>query len=116
MVLGGGGSPSPKAEIIVQLGFVAALGAWLWWAPQHGFAQLNDIPKPHPRGQQTNPLAREGRCLAQASTTFCSIAPKIEWPSASFISTRTVSPGAMKRVLASPSAMVSIMRISAIQL
>ena len=46
MVLGGGGSPSPKAEIIVQLGFVAALSAWLWWAPKHGFAQLNDIPKP----------------------------------------------------------------------
>ena len=32
MVLGGGGSPSPVTEIIVQLGFAAALAAWLWWA------------------------------------------------------------------------------------
>ncbi|QZD94864.1 O-antigen ligase family protein [Qipengyuania gelatinilytica] len=32
MVLGGGGSPSPAAEMLVQLAFVAALLAWLWWA------------------------------------------------------------------------------------
>ena len=32
MVLGGGGSPSPKAEILVQLGFAAALLGWIWWA------------------------------------------------------------------------------------
>ena len=32
MVLGGGGSPSPKAEILVQAGFAAAALAWLWWA------------------------------------------------------------------------------------
>ena len=32
MVLGGGGSPSPATEIIVQLGFAVALIAWLWSA------------------------------------------------------------------------------------
>ncbi|MGE5953076.1 MAG: O-antigen ligase family protein [Qipengyuania vulgaris] len=32
MVLGGGGSPSPATEIVVQLGFAAAMVAWLWWA------------------------------------------------------------------------------------
>ena len=32
MVLGGGGSPSPATEMAVQLGFAAALAAWLWWA------------------------------------------------------------------------------------
>lgn len=30
MVLGGGGSPSPIAELLVQLAFVAALLAWIW--------------------------------------------------------------------------------------
>ena len=33
LVLGGGGSPSPRAEIAVQLCFVAAALGWLWWAP-----------------------------------------------------------------------------------
>ncbi|MBX7533251.1 hypothetical protein K3165_09985 [Qipengyuania sp. 1XM1-15A] len=32
MVLGGGGSPSPAAEMLVQLAFVVAVLAWLWWA------------------------------------------------------------------------------------
>lgn len=32
MVLGGGGSPSPQAEVLVQLAFVAALLAWVWGA------------------------------------------------------------------------------------
>lgn len=50
-----------------------------------------------------------------AATTFCSIAPKIEWPWASRISMRTVSPGCMKGVAAAPRAICSIMRISAMQ-
>ncbi|MBX7457924.1 O-antigen ligase family protein [Qipengyuania sp. 1NDH17] len=32
MVLGGGGSPSPATEMVVQLGFAVALVAWLLWA------------------------------------------------------------------------------------
>ncbi len=32
LVLGGGGSPSPAAEILVQLAFAAAVIAWVWWA------------------------------------------------------------------------------------
>ena len=44
LVLGGGGSPSPKAEIIVQLCFVAAAVAWLWWAPR-GNLRMQPIPK-----------------------------------------------------------------------
>lgn len=35
MVLGGGGSPSPAAELLVQLAFVAALVLWVWCTP-HG--------------------------------------------------------------------------------
>ncbi|MBY6217151.1 O-antigen ligase family protein [Qipengyuania aquimaris] len=41
MVLGGGGSPTPKAEIIVQLGFVAAVLAWTWWA-----GRSTSVPRP----------------------------------------------------------------------
>ncbi|UOR14296.1 O-antigen ligase family protein [Qipengyuania aquimaris] len=41
MVLGGGGSPTPKAEIIVQLGFVAAVLAWTWWAGRSA-----NVPRP----------------------------------------------------------------------
>ena len=69
-----------------------------------------------PGRQQPDALAGEGQGRAQACTTFCSIAPKIEWWLASFSSTRTTSPGFMKGVLGAPSAMVSIMRISAMQL
>lgn len=36
MVFGGGGSPSPMAEIIVQSGFVAAVLGWVWWAQRAG--------------------------------------------------------------------------------
>ncbi|MBX7540053.1 O-antigen ligase family protein [Qipengyuania sphaerica] len=32
MVLGGGGSPSPAAELAVQIAFAAALLLWVWWA------------------------------------------------------------------------------------
>lgn len=32
MVLGGGGSPSAAAEILVQLAFACAIIGWLWWA------------------------------------------------------------------------------------
>lgn len=45
MVLGGGGSPSPKAEILVQLSFVLAIIAWLWWAPR-GDIGAHPIPRP----------------------------------------------------------------------
>ncbi len=34
LVLGGGGSPGPRAEMAVQLCFVVAALAWLWWAPR----------------------------------------------------------------------------------
>lgn len=44
MIFGGGGSPSPKAEIIVQLGFVAALLAWVWWAPRGNEEALQPVP------------------------------------------------------------------------
>ena len=45
MILGGGGSPSPKAEIIVQLGFVAALIGWVWWAPARQNEPLLPVPR-----------------------------------------------------------------------
>lgn len=32
LMLGGGGSPSPVAEILVQLAFAAAALGWIWWA------------------------------------------------------------------------------------
>jgi len=44
LVFGGGGSPSPKAEIIVQLCFAAAAAAWLWWAPR-GNSRVQPVPK-----------------------------------------------------------------------
>jgi hypothetical protein len=49
-------------------------------------------------------------------TTFWSMAPKIDLPSAPDISILTWSPSFMKVVVGLPSAMVSIMRISAMQL
>ena len=46
MLFGGGGSPSPKAEILVQLCFAAALVAWVWWASRgEGEAGL-PVPRP----------------------------------------------------------------------
>ena len=45
MVLGGGGSPSPKAEILVQLAFVAALLAWIWWVPRGGGEEAAPVPR-----------------------------------------------------------------------
>lgn len=45
MVLGGGGSPSPKAEIIVQIGFVGAVIAWLWWARRGESAPAGQVPR-----------------------------------------------------------------------
>lgn len=44
MVLGGGGSPSPKAEILVQTAFVVAALTWLWWASEE--ASGNPVPRP----------------------------------------------------------------------
>lgn len=32
MVLGGGGSPTPATEIVVQMAFATALVLWVWWA------------------------------------------------------------------------------------
>ena len=52
----------------------------------------------------------------QTATTSCRIAPKIEWPSASSIWIFTVSPALINGVFASPSLIVSIIRISAMQL
>ena len=69
-----------------------------------------------PGRKQADPLSCKRGVRGQACTTFCSIAPKIEWWLASFISTRTTSPGFMKGVVGLPFAMVSIMRISAMQL
>ena len=45
MIFGGGGSPSPKAEIIVQLGFVAALIGWVWWADAEHDEALLPVPR-----------------------------------------------------------------------
>ena len=45
MVLGGGGSPSPWAEFALQGLFVAALIAWIWWAPAKG-TQIASVPRP----------------------------------------------------------------------
>lgn len=56
-----------------------------------------------------------GRQPAAASSTVCSIAPKMEWPWASFISIRTVSPKRRNDVLGAPDRMVSTMRSSARQ-
>ena len=48
-------------------------------------------------------------------STFCSIAPKMEWPALSFISMRTVSPKRRNGVFGPPPWMVSMVRISAMQ-
>src|SRR3546814_12777646 len=53
--------------------------------------------------------------ISDWSSDVCS-SDLIECPAASRISIRTVSPGCMKRVLGAPSRIVSIMRISAMQL
>jgi O-antigen ligase len=39
IVLGGGGSPNPGTEILLQLVFVAAALAWLWLPPQRGMSR-----------------------------------------------------------------------------
>ncbi|TMM50430.1 O-antigen ligase family protein [Qipengyuania marisflavi] len=44
MVLGGGGSPSAAAEILVQLTFAVAVIAWLMWAPQRR-TRVGTIPR-----------------------------------------------------------------------
>jgi len=40
IVLGGGGSPSPGMEVLLQLAFVAAALAWLWVPAGHGAVPL----------------------------------------------------------------------------
>lgn len=44
MVLGGGGSPSARPEVVVQLGFSAALALWFVWAARDG-----EMMRPVPR-------------------------------------------------------------------
>ena len=45
MVLGGGGSPDPVPELLVQLAFVAATLLWLWW-PRSGEHLAGPAPAP----------------------------------------------------------------------
>jgi O-antigen ligase len=42
VVLGGGGTPSPGPELLLQLLFVTAAIAWLWVPPRHGERPLPD--------------------------------------------------------------------------
>ena len=44
MVLGGGGSPSPRPEVLLQLGFAAAFALWFVWA-----IPAKDAARPVPR-------------------------------------------------------------------
>ena len=44
LVLGGGGTPSAIAEIVVQLAFVGAVILWIWWA-RDGAAEVRHIPR-----------------------------------------------------------------------
>nr|WP_247711155.1 O-antigen ligase family protein [Qipengyuania vesicularis] len=45
MVLGGGGSPSPETEILLQICFAGAVLFWIWWASGDGF-DGSGIPRP----------------------------------------------------------------------
>ena len=44
LVLGGGGTPSAVAEIVVQLAFAGAMILWIWWA-RDGAAEVRRIPR-----------------------------------------------------------------------
>lgn len=44
LVLGGGGTPSAIAEIVVQLAFAGAAILWIWWARDNG-AEVPRIPR-----------------------------------------------------------------------
>lgn len=44
LVLGGGGTPSAIAEIVVQLAFAGAVILWIWWARDSG-AEIRRIPR-----------------------------------------------------------------------